>query len=106
MLDQSDTSDAGFPVNITSAGMEAIVLAKDTTGKLWVTYTQNSRVYVNHTLNSDLNWGVPFVLPVGGTSVDPDDISSVISFGDQVGVMWSNQIDDAFYFATHKDGEP
>jgi hypothetical protein len=98
--------DAGFPVNITSAGMEAIVVAKDTTGKLWVTYTQNSRVYVNHTLNGDLNWGVPFVLPVGGTSVDPDDISSVIAFGDQVGVMWSNQIDDAFYFATHNDEEP
>jgi hypothetical protein len=24
----------------------------------------------------------------------------------QIGVMWSNQIDDAMYFATHKDGDP
>jgi hypothetical protein len=73
--------DAGFPVNISSVGMEAIVLAKDSTGRLWVTYTQNSRVYVNHTLNGDLDWDVPFVLPVEGASVSPDDISSVIAFG-------------------------
>jgi hypothetical protein len=98
--------DAGFPVNMTGAGMAAIVVAKDTTGKLWVTYTQNSRVYVNHTLNGDLDWGVPFVLPVEGASVSPDDISSVIAFGGQIGVMWSNQAHDAFYFATHADGQP
>jgi hypothetical protein len=45
-------------------------------------------------------------LPVNGTSVAPDDISSVVAFDSQVGVMWSNQTDDAMYFATHKDGDP
>jgi hypothetical protein len=98
--------DAGFPAGITRGGMEAIVVAKDTVGQLWVTYTRNGQVYVSHSLGDDQSWTEPFALPVGGTSVDPDDISSVIAFGGQIGVMWSNQIDDAFYFATHKDGEP
>jgi hypothetical protein len=57
--------DAGFPVTVSSGGMEAAVLAKDSTGKLWVTYTQNSHVYVNRSLDSNLKWGTPFVLPVG-----------------------------------------
>jgi hypothetical protein len=104
------TLDAGFPVIITEGTtemVEAVVLEKDTTDKLWVTYIQNGKVYISHTLGDDLSWGTPFVLPVGGTSVDPaDDISSIIAFGDQIGVMWSNQVDDAFYFATHKDGDP
>jgi hypothetical protein len=97
--------DPGFPVTVTSGGMEAIVLEQDTTGKLWVTYTQNNRVYVNRSLANDQTWGTPFVLPVKGTTVDPDDISAVVAFDSQIGVMWSNQTDSAMYFATHTDGE-
>src|SRR5215212_4775564 len=103
--------DPGFPVTVTNGGMEAIVLDKDSTGRLWVTYTQNNQVYVNHSLADDKSWGTPFVLPVNGTTVSSDDISSVVAFdtqtaAPQIGVMWSNQIDDAMYFATHKDGDP
>src|SRR5215213_5919410 len=98
------TRDPGFPVTITGAGLETIVLDKDSTGKLWVTYTQNKQVYVNRTLGDDLTWGTPFVLPVKGTSVSADDISAVVAFDSQIGVMWSNQIDSAMYFATHTDG--
>ena len=111
------TRDAGFPVSITPGGLETIVLDKDSTGRLWVTYAQNStysndgglprQVYVNHALNDDQTWGTPFVLPVNGASnLTSDDISAVVSFDSQIGVMWSNQINDAVYFATHKDGDP
>ena len=98
--------DPGFPVTVTSGGMEAIVLDKDTTGRLWVTYTQNNQVYVNRSLGDDQSWGTPFVLPVNGTTVNADDISGVVAFDSQIGVMWSNQVDDAMYFATHTDGDP
>jgi hypothetical protein len=100
------TLDAGFPATVASNPIEAIVLDKDTTGKLWVTYTQGSKVYVNRSLTSDSSWGTPFVLPVNGTSVDPDDISAVVAFDSKIGVMWSNQTDGTFYFATHNDGDP
>lgn len=97
--------DSGFPVTVASGGTEAIVLAKDTTDKLWVTYTQDNKVYVNHSLDDDLSWAKPFVLPVRGTDLDPDDVSSVIAFDSQIGVMWSNQADGTTYFATHGDGD-
>src|SRR5215208_3055185 len=100
------TRDPGFPVTITSGGLETIVLDKDTTGKLWVAYTQNKKVYANRTLSNDQTWGTPFVLPVRGTSVSADDIASVVAFDSQIGVMWSNQVDSAMYFATHTDGDP
>ena len=100
--------DEGFPVTIAKGGIEAIVVDRDTTGKLWATYTQNAHVYLTHTLEggNDSSWSAPFVPPVGGTAVDPDDISSIVSFDSQIGVMWSNQTDDALYFATHTDGDP
>ena len=104
--------DENFPAAVASGPMETIVLDKDTTGKLWVTFTQGSKVYVNRSLGSDSSWGTPFVpAALSGTSVDPDDISSVISFDrktgtPQIGLMWSNQSEHAVYFATHKDGDP
>jgi RTX calcium-binding nonapeptide repeat (4 copies) len=99
--------DPGFPVSgISNGGMEAIVLDKDTTGKLWVTYTQTRKVYVNRSLSTDQTWGTPFVLPVAGASnLNADDISALVAFDSQIGVMWSNQRDSAVYFATHTDGD-
>jgi hypothetical protein len=105
------TRDANFPVQVANGPMETIVLDKDTTGRLWVTFTQGSQVYVNHSLSSgDASWGTPFVLPVSGTTVSPDDISALVPFdtrtsAPKMGVMWSNQADNAMYFSTHTDGD-
>lgn len=97
--------DPRFPVTVTNSGMKTIVLDKDTTDKLWVTYTKNNHVYVNRSLSDQQTWGTPFVLPVMDSAVSSDDISAVVAFGSLIGVMWSNQLDDAMYFATHTDGE-
>jgi PKD repeat protein len=105
------TLDAGFPATIHDFKTETFVIDKDSTGRLWATWVQNQQVYVSHSTTSDAIWTTPFVLPVSGTTVDVDDISSVISFrhsGDpsRIGVMWSNQIDDKVHFAFHNDGDP
>jgi hypothetical protein len=109
---KSYTLDPNFPAAVASGPMETIVIDKDTTGKLWVTFTQGSKVYVNRSLDSDSSWGTPFIPPaLSGTTVSPDDISSVVSFDrqtgpPQIGLMWSNQNNNAMYFATHRDGDP
>ena len=103
---KSYTQDANFPVNITKGRSETLVLAKDSTGQLWVTWVQSGKVMVNRSTTSDLTWGVPFVLPVNQTSASvlSDDISSIIAFqGNKVGVMWSNQATQIDYFAVHLD---
>jgi hypothetical protein len=101
------TLDPGFPVAINDVSSETLVIDKDSTGKLWATWTRLSQVYVNATTTDDMHWGSPFVPDVPGTSNAPDDISSVISFGPgQIGLMWSNQLTPAMYFAVHLDGDP
>jgi hypothetical protein len=89
-------------------------VAKDSLGKLWVTYTVvsadlSTRVYVNHSTTSDTAWGTPFVLPTTNSQVHHDDISAVTAFqGDKIGIMWSNQRTGhkRFYLAIHQDGQP
>src|SRR5437870_3292200 len=41
---QSYTLDSGFPVTVNKCNSEAIAIAKDTMGVLWVTFTQSSKV--------------------------------------------------------------
>src|SRR5919112_4617585 len=94
--------------------MEAITVAKDTTGKLWATYTQGDelrRVFVTHTSGKDdSSWVKPFVLPLRGTTVSSDDVAAIVAFGSKIGLMWGNQYDESgnsgYYFAVHVDGEP
>jgi hypothetical protein len=103
------TLDAGFPLTITSGGMQAIVIARDTTGTLWATYAQNSQVYVTHSAGSDLSWVTPYVLPAtGATGLLSQDESSIVSYNSHVGIMWGDQAHSpmTYYFAVHNDGDP
>jgi hypothetical protein len=98
--------DAGFPVTVHPGSSESITLARDSAGKLWVTYTQDQQVWVNRSLGSDTDWGQPFVLPVAGADVHYDDISAITALDGKIGVMWSNQLTRRFSFAVHRDGDP
>jgi hypothetical protein len=98
------------PVVVRSGGGETIVLDKDSTGKLWVTYTQGNQVYVNRSTTSDATWGPRFVIP-GAAMLQADDISSIIAYKDQngssIGVLWSNHNNpSSMLFSYHKDGDP
>jgi hypothetical protein len=106
--------DEGFPVTIAKGGMEAISIVRDTTGKLWATYTQGDdlrKVYVTHSSGADdSRWVKPFVPPLRGTTVSSDDVSGLVAFGSQIGLMWGNQYDESglsgYLFAIHADGKP
>ena len=111
---QTYSLDSGFPVMVNQDRTETLVLAKDSTGRLWVTYvsrpqgTTDFQVYVNATTaGNDLSWGTPFTLPLTGTHVLTDDIASIVAFrdndGPKIGIMWSNQLSNTLNFATHDD---
>ncbi len=106
--------DAGFPATITGNSSESMTIDKDSTGRIWATWTQvsgdatagfTSAVYVNATNGSDNSWGTPFVMPTAGANPAPDDLSAVVAFGrNKIGILWSNQVDDTVYWAVHNDG--
>ncbi len=106
---RSYTRDFG-PVLIRSGAGETIVLDKDSTGKLWITYTQNGKVWVNHSTTADSAWNpaAAYNPPMGSlatsVNVEADDLSSLVAFDGKIGVLWSNQLTKAFYFAYHVDG--
>lgn len=97
--------DRGFPVLVTEGGAETFVLDRDDLGRTWVTFTRDREVYVTHTVGDDREWLPPYPLPVAeAQSLAADDISTVIAYEGAVGVMWSDQIDGAIYFASLANG--
>jgi hypothetical protein len=101
------TQDSGFPMTIHNGILESVTIAKDTTGKLWATYTENHQVFVLHSTTSDTTWTAPVVIPVAGATNlggADGDMSAVVSYGGKIGVMWSNETEDAMHFAYHVDG--
>jgi Ca2+-binding RTX toxin-like protein len=101
--------DAGFPATINGVMSETLVIDKDSTGKLWATWTEPAagggrRVMVASSGNGGQSWSQPLGLASG---LSNDDISSVVAFGgSKIGVMWSDQPGSRFRFAVHRDGQP
>ncbi|NOT31482.1 MAG: hypothetical protein HOP15_13625 [Planctomycetes bacterium] len=98
--------DPGFPATIGDSATEALVIDKDSTGMLWAAWKQASRVHFAHSAGSDEVWSKPAILPGNTSDFDTDDICSLIRFSDKIGVMWSDQILNRFFFSTHQDGAP
>ena len=104
--------DPGFPVNVPGGGAEAVTIAKDSTGTLWLTYASSDRVkkvMVAHSNGSDTSWGAAFALPLSPASgLKGDDISAIIAFtdatGPAIGVAWDNENLQSDFFAVHRDG--
>ena len=104
--------DTGFPVTIANAAVESVSLDKDSTGRIWVTWTYANgsgrrNVLVTHSTTNTATFVTPYVIPVSGASnLENSDYSAIVAYNGKIGVMWSNQTDAAMYFATHVDGAP
>ncbi len=102
------TVDAGFPAQVpTGGGSESATIDRDSLGRLWVTYTRGSKVWVSHTVQGDdRTWVTPFNPAVPDVAINSDDISALVRMPGQIGVLWSDQGSDTMWFARHRDTDP
>jgi hypothetical protein len=88
--------------------VETMSIDKDSTGRVWATWQQGNRIFLNVTGTDGATWGTPFAHPASLSNVSVDDNSAVIAFGPgKIGVMWSRQVGDAtdgMYWSFHVDG--
>ncbi|MCP8999948.1 Ig-like domain-containing protein, partial [Pseudarthrobacter sp. RMG13] len=81
---------------INNYKIETLTIDKDSTGRVWATWQQGNRIYLNATGTDGKTWGTPFQHPASLSNVSVDDTSAVIAFGPgKMGLMWSRQMDSA-----------
>lgn len=94
----------GPPSIVTDRGAsEAGTIAKDTTGRLWMSFATSQEVLVSASDDDGRTWSSPFVLAVTGPGFRRD-AAALVSFDRSVGVMWSEEAGGVFRFAVHRDG--
>ncbi|MCQ6273214.1 hypothetical protein M8J71_22425 [Pseudarthrobacter sp. R1] len=92
---------------INDRKVETLSIDKDSTGRVWATWQQDNRIYLNVTATDGKTWGTPFAHPASLSNVSVDDNSALIAFNGKVGVMWSRQVGDAtdgMYWSYRADG--
>jgi Bacterial Ig-like domain len=98
--------------NVRNRAVESATVDRDSTGKLWVTWTDDNgpgrrAVFVTHTQATDDDFATPYVLPaVNADNLGGDDISTLVASGGKIGVLYSNQTTGQLQFATHADADP
>ncbi len=101
------TLDSGFPIAVDAGGgSESATIDRDSLGRLWISYTRGATLWVAHSDSNGLNWTSGFHPAVGDYTLTNDDISSVIAFNGNIGVMYSDQGASAMRFAIHRDTDP
>lgn len=98
--------DDGYPTTITDRSSEVLTIDRDTTGRIWSTWTQNQQVWVN-SFTEGVGWGTPAAHPnVLASGLSTDDISSIVEYNGKIGLMWSSQPQSAVYFSSYDPATP
>lgn len=91
----------GGTVSISLPNSETATLEIDSMNKMWLTSENGSTIIVKH---SDYPYST-FSSQINIASTNSDDISAIIAMPDAtIGVLWSDQDDEVFYYSYHIDG--
>ncbi len=82
---------------------ETATIAFDSRSILWMTYEAENRIEIRNAMSPYTSWSRPVTIYDG---VADDDISSIVTMSNSVGVLWSNQNTERFGFRIHVDGDP
>lgn len=97
--------DKGFPVALTRTGVGTLVIDRDSTGKLWISYLEGGRLTINRSVGSDTTWGTPFVIPPA-QAAPAAARALLLAAGKTIAVLWSNSAENSISLAVHHDGRP
>ena len=92
--------DPGYPIDLAALGVNSPSIARDSTGRVWVTYVDQGRIMVTSSPDGLDEWAAARVLPAAGTTTVDEDVARIAAYGPgRLGLMWSNQLDGTFRFA-------
>ena len=118
---QTFTIVSGFPVNLPLTGVGTsssgktygtLAIEQDSTGKLWAAYTGaglggDGTVRVISSTSADhRTWDTTGVVLETGISTLKTEGSTIVRFGNKIGVGWSNLNTNEDGFRFHTDGDP
>jgi len=97
------TIDPDLPIALTTVGVDTPILARDSTGVLWLAYLDQTRLIVRHTIGDVWHWS-PAAPPTVAGAAGPVRTAAITSDGSQVALVWNRVADDTLQVGLHADG--
>lgn len=99
--------DPNFPIRLGERGLTAISVTRDSSGRLWAAFVQDSAVRIAHSLDDDAVWSPPAQLPSATDRVGEADLATLVTMDNgQVGILWTRTEAHTVSFAVRGDADP
>jgi hypothetical protein len=95
--------DSDLPIALTAAGVGDPVLARDSTGILWLAYLDQARLVLRHTLGDVLHWTPAAAAPIAGADGDVR-AAALTADGTVLTLVWNRVADETLQVGQHADG--
>jgi hypothetical protein len=89
-------------LNFENNSVETATIEKDGQNKIWLAYEKDNKINVRWSDSPYSKWSEEITLCEG---VKDDDICSIITLNNKIGVLWSNQNTKRFGFRLHADND-
>lgn len=101
-LEKNYRVDDSAVFSTTGADMETATIDRDSTGRWCVAYNSERRMWARLSLTSDgKSWTAP--IEVTTSPASNDDICAVVALPGSIGVVWSDQANDAVFLRRHSN---
>jgi hypothetical protein len=91
----------------SARSVEAATLARDRAGRFWIAWDERRTLWARASDAAEASsWSRPFPVSATTGEIGGDDVGAVIAVAGGIGVFWSDQNRDAFWFRFHADGSP
>ncbi len=85
--------------------LETATIARDSRGRWWLAYNSRRSMWVRWSRgNPGASWSEPVMIT--STKASADDLCAIVAVRDRVGVIWSDQVQDAILVRWREDRSP
>jgi hypothetical protein len=96
---------ADSPINITDYGMRSVVLARDSSKRLWVAGVAAGKLLVSHSTQGSPQWTTA-VAPGSLARAATIEQVTIVVIGDQIAVAWTDPDKSTLVISRHKTTDP
>ena len=97
------TIDPDLPIALTAAGVDDPILARDSSGVLWLAYVDQTKLVLRHTLGDALHWTPAAPPPIAGAD-GAIRAAALTADGSRVTLVWNPVNDATLEVGQHVDG--
>ena len=98
------TLDDGFPVVLPGGGASDLTIARDGTGRLWLSYLGANGLALATSDGDDQRWSDPF-RPLAPNGALPAESAAIVAQPDRVVLVWTAAAQNTLFSATHDPGD-